>query len=66
MEVTVNGDPQQVPPGTTVAELLMRLNLNPQLVAVERNRQIVRRGDHAHCVLTPHDRLEIVTLVGGG
>lgn len=66
MNVIVNGEPQAIEPGTTVAGLLARLNLQPRLVAVERNEELIPRGRHAECVLEADDRVEIVTLVGGG
>ena len=66
MEITVNEESRDVKPGTTVAELLGQLSMQPRQVAVERNLQIVPRAEHADCVLEPGDRLEIVTLVGGG
>ncbi len=66
MEIWINGEARDVPPGTTVAELLRQLEMQPRFLAVERNLQIVPRGEHAACVLTAGDRLEIVTLVGGG
>ncbi len=66
MEIIVNEKPTEVEPGATVAELLSQLSLQPRFVAVERNLQIVPRADHADCMLQPGDRLEIVTLVGGG
>lgn len=66
MEITVNGEPREVPDGTTVADLLRQSNLQPRFLAVERNRQLVPRGEHAECRLQPGDELEIVTLVGGG
>ena len=66
MNVIVNGEAQAVEPGTTIAELLARLNLQPRLVAVERNEVLIPRARHAECVLEAGDRVEIVTLVGGG
>lgn len=66
MEVHVNGESRTFEPGTTVAELLDRLELQPRLVAVERNEELIPRGRHVECVLQPGDRIEIVTLVGGG
>jgi len=66
MSITVNGTPREVPDGITVAELLIALRLNPRFLAVERNLELVPRTDHAGCRLAPGDRLEIVTLVGGG
>lgn len=66
IDLIVNGEPHEVPPGTTVAALLARLQMQPRLVAVERNRDLVPRRQHAACTLEPGDRIEIVTLVGGG
>lgn len=66
MEVVVNGESRTVEPGTTIARLLEALNMQPRFVAVERNLDLVPRAEHARCELQPGDRLEIVTLVGGG
>lgn len=66
LDVVVNGEPRQIAEGTTVAGLLQELRLEPRQVAVERNRNLVPRSQHAACVLEKGDRLEIVTLVGGG
>ncbi|HUE16650.1 MAG TPA: sulfur carrier protein ThiS [Planctomycetaceae bacterium] len=66
MDVIVNGEPKEIVSGTTVAQLLAGLLLQPRHVAVERNRNLVPRSEHAACILETGDRLEIVTLVGGG
>ncbi|MEZ6184588.1 MAG: sulfur carrier protein ThiS [Planctomycetota bacterium] len=66
MQVTVNDAPHEVPDGTTVAQLLERLDAPRAGVAVEVNRRIVRKADHAGTALAAGDRVEIVTLVGGG
>jgi sulfur carrier protein len=66
VEIMVNDEPRDVAEGTTVAQLLSQLDLQPKYLAVERNLLLVPRGEHAACVLQPADRLEIVTLVGGG
>jgi sulfur carrier protein len=66
INVIVNGEERKLPQGMTVAELLERLRLMPRQVAVERNLNLVPRASHAACILEPGDRLEIVTLVGGG
>lgn len=66
MEISVNGEPRRVEAGCTVARLLEELKLQPRYLAVERNQELVPRAAHAACVLQPGDRIEIVTLVGGG
>ncbi|MBI5516765.1 MAG: sulfur carrier protein ThiS [Deltaproteobacteria bacterium] len=65
MEVTVNGEARRVPRGTTVRALLDALGLRG-MVAVERNRDIVPRAEHATTTLAAGDALEIVHFVGGG
>ena len=66
MLVQVNGAAQEVPEGTSVAELLRALALVHERVAVERNGQLVRRAEHERTRLAEGDRIELVTLVGGG
>ncbi len=66
IEVQVNGKPRTVADGATVTALLAELALATSLVAVERNAELVPRARHAGTVLEPGDRVEIVTLVGGG
>ena len=66
MEIVINGKPRTVEPGTTVATLLVALELDPRQLAVERNLELVPRGQHAATPLAAGDRLEVVTLVGGG
>ena len=66
MHIDVNGEPREVPPGTTVRALLVELGLGDTLVAVERNHEIIRRAEHASTMLADDDRLEIVQFVGGG
>ncbi len=66
MEIIVNDQPHDVPGGTTIARLLVLMKLEPTRVAVEVNFDLVPRDRHATHVLTEGDRLEVVTLVGGG
>ena len=66
VRIEVNGEEHEIAAGTTVAELLVQLKKNPRFLAVERNRELVSRAHHADCQLADGDRIEIVTLVGGG
>jgi sulfur carrier protein len=66
MQIFINGKARDVEPGATVAALLETLGLDPRQLAVERNLELVPRGEHAATQLAPGDRLEVVTLVGGG
>ena len=64
--VTVNAEPLTLPDDCTLADLLARLGKDPQRLAVERNELVVPRAEHARTTLCDGDRVEIVTLVGGG
>lgn len=66
MDIIVNGEQRDVPANTTVADLIELMQLPSRFLAVERNLEVVPREEHASCVLQPGDRLEVVTLVGGG
>ena len=66
MQIIVNGQSRQVAEATTVARLLDELSLSGKPVAVEVNLELVPRQRHAERLLMEGDRLEIVTLVGGG
>jgi sulfur carrier protein len=66
VKVSVNGVERELARGATVAELVTALGLRSEQVAVERNQRIVPRGEHACTELAEGDRLEVVTLVGGG
>jgi sulfur carrier protein len=66
MEITVNGQPHQAVEGITIADLLEQLQLSGKPVAVEVNLSLVPKARHAEHRLAQGDRLEIVTLVGGG
>jgi sulfur carrier protein len=66
MQIFINGDQRTVPEGTTLAQLLAELGLQARHVAVELNLELVPRVQHEQHRLTDGDRLEVVTLVGGG
>jgi sulfur carrier protein len=64
--VQINGEAQACPPNLNLIELLEYLNLNPRLVAVEYNGEIRHRQFWKITRVVENDRLEIVTIVGGG
>jgi len=68
MEITVivNGQPREVPAGSTAADLVTALGFAGRPLAVEVNEAVVPRPRLADCRLHSGDRLELVTLVGGG
>ena len=66
MEILINGESREVPPAISLQDLLRLLELKEDRVAVELNRDIVRRDRWPETRLRDQDRLEIVQFVGGG
>ena len=66
IRIELNGQPTAVPAGTTVADIVARTLPNARAYAVEVNRAVLSRRDHATREVRDGDRIEIVTLVGGG
>ena len=66
MEITVNGTERTVAPDLLLDDLLRDLGLDSRKIAVERNREIVRRAEFGTLKLRSGDSIEIVHLVGGG
>ncbi len=62
----VNGNPEVCAADLNMPQLLSQLGLNPRLVAVEHNGEILHRQFWQELILQEGDRLEIVTIVGGG
>lgn len=62
----VNGESRTCPPHTLLPDLLEQVGMNPRLVAVEYNGEILHRQFWSETEMQEGDRLEIVTIVGGG
>jgi sulfur carrier protein len=66
IDLTVNGKPRTVAKPLSLSEYLEQLGINPQIIAVEHNGEIVRRERYPETQLQTGDVLEIVRMVGGG
>lgn len=66
MRLSINGESREVPDGLTVLALVQHLGLTDGPVAVEKNRAVVPRAEHAHTTLSDGDAVELVHFVGGG
>jgi len=66
MKLYVNGEEREVGGALSLAELIAQLELPVARIAVELNREVVRRSDWSGTTLHEEDRIEIVHFVGGG
>jgi thiamine biosynthesis protein ThiS len=64
--ITLNGEPFSVPESLTITDLLVRLEIDPRRVAVERNIVVVKRAAYDTTQIVEGDEIEIVNFVGGG
>ena len=66
LRVYVNGESREVQGNPSLAELITELDLPAARIAVEVNREVVRRGEWGSRMLQDEDKIEIVHFVGGG
>ena len=66
LQVSVNGEPRAFAAGASALDAVTALGFAGRPLAVEINERIVPRRDLAAWTLAEVDRIEIVTLVGGG
>lgn len=64
--IMVNGEPREFAAGASALAVVRALGLEGRPVAVEVNALVVPRARLESCMLADGDRVEIVTLVGGG
>jgi thiamine biosynthesis protein ThiS len=66
LRIILNGETRDVPDSISLSDLLAHLSLAPERLAIEHNREVVRRADWPRTMLAEGDQLEIVHFVGGG
>lgn len=66
MHIHLNGEPRSFPSGITLYGLVQALDLAPERVAIELNREIVKRDSWGTTAVESGAEIEIVMFVGGG
>ena len=65
-KIQLNGDPYEIKDGTNLNELLIKLKIEKNKVAIEVNGEIVERKKYTNLILNKDDKVEIVHFIGGG
>tara|TARA_B100000959_G_scaffold102190_1_gene107797 strand:- start:347 stop:565 length:219 start_codon:yes stop_codon:yes gene_type:complete len=65
-KIQLNGDPFEINNGTNLDELLNKLKIQKNKVAIEVNGEIVQKDKYSNLVLNKSDKVEIVHFIGGG
>ncbi|HEX7296471.1 MAG TPA: sulfur carrier protein ThiS [Pyrinomonadaceae bacterium] len=66
MRVYLNGESKDLEESSTLLDLVNELQLPSSRIAIELNRNVVRRRDWEGTTLNENDRIEVVHFVGGG
>jgi thiamine biosynthesis protein ThiS len=66
IQITLNGDPVEIPLATVVDGLVELYSLPKQRIAIELNKTVIRRTEWPKTEIREGDRLEVVHFVGGG
>ena len=65
-KIQLNGDLYEINNGTSLNQLLNKLNIQKNKVAVEVNGEIVEKNKYSNLILNKNDKVEIVHFIGGG
>ena len=66
MEITLNGEKITLEKGSNIVNLIDKLDLDVDKLAIERNLEIVPKSKFAMTIIEEGDKLEIVHFIGGG
>jgi len=66
MQVTINGEKRELSEDLTIGGMLENLGLPAERIAVELNREVIRKKDWERVRLNDADKIEIIHFVGGG
>jgi thiamine biosynthesis protein ThiS len=66
ISISVNGEAHSAQEGQSILDLLSALGIDPERVAVELDRRIVKQPRWAETELRAGSQVEIVQFVGGG
>ena len=65
-KIQLNGNPYEINDGTNLNELLIKLKIQKNKVAIEVNGEIVEKNKYPNLILNKGDKVEIVQFIGGG
>ena len=65
-KIQLNGDLYEINDGTNLSELLNKLKIQKNKVAIEVNGEIVEKSKYPNLILNKGDKVEIVKFIGGG
>ena len=65
-KIQLNGTSYEINKGSNLNELLNKLKIQKNKVAIEVNGEIIERKKYQNLILNKDDKVEIVHFIGGG
>ena len=65
-KIQLNGDTYEIINGTNLNELLNKLKLQKNKIAIEVNGEIIEKSKYPNLILRRDDKVEVVHFIGGG
>ena len=65
-KIQLNGISYEINDGSNLNELLNKLKIQKNKIAVEVNGEIVEKNKYPNLILNKDDKVEIVQFIGGG
>lgn len=66
LNIILNGKKEVIDSNETLLNLIKKLNLKSQNIAIEVNEEIIPRSEYPNFVIEDKSRIEIISFVGGG
>jgi thiamine biosynthesis protein ThiS len=66
MKISINGETKEIPNEVNLFDLLRHFSLPQERIAVELNKEVVRKRDWENVKVADADKIEIIHFVGGG
>lgn len=66
MKIIINGNTKEIPNEVNIIELIEKFSLPKERIAIELNKQVVRKKDWENIKIADADRIEVIHFVGGG
>ena len=66
MRILINGETKEIQSEVNLSDLLKHFSLPSERIAIELNKEVVRRKDWETIRVKDADKIEIVHFVGGG
>ncbi len=66
IKINLNGKSISVPSDTTISKVIKKIKAQPNKIAIELNRKIIKKKNIKKIYLKNKDSLEIVHFIGGG